>query len=196
MQVSVSVKLPRRYFLIVFFFRINRIIEGPRGNALLVGVGGSGKQSLARLAAYISSLSVTQIQLRRGYGMTDLKIDLNTLYMKVGVKNIQSMFLMTDAQVTDESFLVIINDMLASGEVSELFSDDELDTIINAMRNEVKQLGIVDSKENCWKHFIDKVRRMLKVGFVIVEIFWVTNSMHLDCTMLLTSWFNIATESS
>jgi dynein heavy chain len=40
----------------------------------LVGVGGSGKQSLARLAAFISSLEVSQIQLRKGYGIPDLKV--------------------------------------------------------------------------------------------------------------------------
>lgn len=63
--------------LIVVFVlrcRISRILEAPYGNALLVGVGGSGKQSLCRLAAFLSLLEVFQITLRKGYGINDLKV--------------------------------------------------------------------------------------------------------------------------
>ncbi|GCB69230.1 hypothetical protein scyTo_0001016 [Scyliorhinus torazame] len=144
--------------------RINRILESPRGNALLVGVGGSGKQSLTRLAAFISSLEVFQITLRKGYGIPDLKIDLANLYINAGVKNVGTVFLMTDAQVSDEKFLVLVNDLLASGEIPDLLPDEEVENIINNVRNEVKGQGLMDTRENCWKFFIDRVRRQLKVA--------------------------------
>ena len=79
------------------------------------------------------------------------------------MKNVGIMFLMTDAQVSNEIFLVIINDLLASGEVPDLFPDDEVENIIAGVRNEVKGAGLVDTRENCWKFFIDRVRRQLKV---------------------------------
>ncbi|XP_062976517.1 dynein axonemal heavy chain 9 [Elgaria multicarinata webbii] len=144
--------------------RINRILESPRGNALLVGVGGSGKQSLTRLAAFISSLEVFQITLRKGYGIPDLKADLAAQYITAGVKNVGTVFLMTDAQVADERFLVLVNDLLASGEIPDLFPDDEVENIISNMRNEVKAQGLMDTREACWKFFIDRVRRQLKVA--------------------------------
>ncbi|XP_077280961.1 dynein beta chain, ciliary [Temnothorax americanus] len=142
--------------------RINRILEAPRGNALLVGVGGSGKQSLSRLASFVSSLEVFQIQLRKEYSLNELKADLAVLYLKAGVKGIGVTFLMSDSQVAEEKFLVVVNDMLATGEITELFTDEEVENIINAVRNEVKQTGLIETKENCWKFFIQRVRRQLK----------------------------------
>ncbi|KAK6302905.1 hypothetical protein J4Q44_G00272600 [Coregonus suidteri] len=143
--------------------RISRILEAPHGNALLVGVGGSGKQSLCRLAAFLSTLEVFQITLRKGYGIHDLRSDIAALYIKVGVKNIGTVFLHTDAQIPDERFLVLINDMLASGDIPDLFSEEEVDMIVTSIRMELRGLGLMDNRDNCWAFFIERIRRQLKV---------------------------------
>lgn len=46
---------------------------------------------------------------------SDPQTDLASLCIKAGVKNVATMFLMTDAQVAEEKFLVLVNDLLASG---------------------------------------------------------------------------------
>ena len=144
--------------------RIARIIEQPRGNALLVGVGGSGKQSLAKLAAFISTYEVFQITITASYKLADFKENLQQMYMRAGVKGIGTLFLFTDQQVVDERFLVLLNDMLSSGDIPDLFPPEEIDNINNAIRGEVKQAGLMDTKEECWGFFIEKVRRLLHVA--------------------------------
>jgi len=65
---------------------------------------------------------------------------------------------------------VLINDLLASGEIPGLFADDEVENIISGIRNEVKGAGLQDTRENCWMFFIERVRRNLKVNKITIEV--------------------------
>ena len=59
---------------IVHLGRCIRLLRQPRGNAMLVGVGGSGKQSTTRMAAFISQMDCIQISISRGYGLNEFRL--------------------------------------------------------------------------------------------------------------------------
>jgi dynein heavy chain len=141
--------------------RVHRVIRNPRGNALLVGVGGSGKQSLSYLATYCAGYELFTVNLCRGYGETEFREDLKLLYNQLG--KTPTTFLFTDAHVVQEGFLESVNNMLTTGMVPALFETDEKDAIINGIRAEVKSRGIVDTSLNCWKYYVTKCRDNLHV---------------------------------
>ena len=82
--------------------RVHRVLRMPQGHALLVGVGGSGKQSICRLAAFAANCEVFEITLSRGYNEQSFRDDLKILYQKLGQENKQMVFLFTDQHVAEE----------------------------------------------------------------------------------------------
>jgi dynein heavy chain len=144
--------------------KICRIITNPSGHPLLVGVGGSGRQSLSRLSSYTCGFNTMMIVISGGYGMNELKGDLQAMYTKAGIKDEGVMFLFTDSQITNERFLVFINDLLASGDIADLYAADEKDAIRNAVRSGCKGAGIVDTPDNLWSFFISRIRKNLHMS--------------------------------
>ena len=96
--------------------------------------------------------------------MNDLKADLQKMYLKSGQKDEGIMFLFTEGQITNERFLVYINDLLSSGEIADLFPTEDVDNIVNAVRGAVKSEGMIDNKDNCWRFFLDRVRKNLHMS--------------------------------
>lgn len=140
--------------------RINRLMEMPRGSALLVGVGGSGKQSLIRLSAYISRSVCTKLTLTKTYNKNNFLEDIQNLYRSAGHQRKSTTFLFTESEIKDEVFLEYINSILLTGDIPGLFAKDEIMAITADLRSSFikERPGVEDTQDNLKQYFIDKVR--------------------------------------
>ncbi|XP_026741363.1 dynein heavy chain 10, axonemal [Trichoplusia ni] len=143
--------------------RTHRILRMDRGNAMIIGVGGSGKKSICRLASFAAGCDMFEIVVTRNYNENTFKDDMKRLYNALGVENKRTVFLFTAAQIVEEGFLEFINNILMIGIIPALFNDDEKDAIINAVRNDSVEAGHGVGKDAVWNFFCGRCHENLHV---------------------------------
>ncbi|CAL6017562.1 Outer-arm_dynein gamma [Hexamita inflata] len=145
--------------------RISRIIRTPKAHALLVGVGGSGKQSCARIASYIAGYKVDGLKIERNYGIPQLDEDLKRIYRLAGQTGRGVSFIFTDNDIKDEIFLERINNILTMGELPSLFNKEEKEEITQLVRTPFKKQFPkgADTNDILWNYFIQRAKNNLHV---------------------------------
>ncbi|XP_049782826.1 dynein axonemal heavy chain 7-like [Schistocerca cancellata] len=121
-------------FALEHLSRICRILITPFSHGLLIGVGGSGRQSLTRLAAALSGSLIFQPDITETYDLHQWRDDLRNLLKNCGGRSLETAFLITEAQIKEEVFLGDIELLLDSGEVPNIFSVNEKQEILELVR--------------------------------------------------------------
>ena len=139
--------------------RITRILRQPQGNALLLGVGGSGRQSMTKLATYVAGFSLYCVEIVKGYSMQDWRDDLKKVLMQAGVKDKPTTFLFSDVQIINERMVEDINNILNSGDVPNIYAPEDMEQIANACRVECQRRKLPPTKLNIFAQYITRVRK-------------------------------------
>jgi dynein heavy chain len=162
--------------------RIYRVLSLKRGHAFLVGVGGSGRHSLTRLSAFISepSMNVYQLEVTKGFALKQFREFLKTMYETAGYKGrntLRTVFLFSDNDVVQESFLEDIQNMLNGGLVPGLYTQDELgklreDGLKKAFKRaqKAKAQPAVESPELINEYFFNNIKDNLHLSICMSPI--------------------------
>ena len=150
---------------IINLIKISRIIRHPGGHMVLVGVGGSGKQSLTKLASFIASYKTFQITLTRSYNVTNFVEDLKLMYRTTGITGTGTTFLLTEQDIKEEAFLEYINTVLSGGLITSLYTKEEIKEIQGELQPVLKKEGVKKqlSPENLLSIFLDRVKNNLHI---------------------------------
>ncbi|EDV95542.1 GH15722 [Drosophila grimshawi] len=114
--------------------RICRIISIQGASALLIGLGGSGRQSLTKLATNMVQTSFFQPEITKNYGANEWHDDIKLILKEAGGMNKHTTFLLTENQIKMELFLQDIDCLLNQGEVPNIFPIDEKQEVLELVR--------------------------------------------------------------
>lgn len=150
-------------YMLEHLSRVARIIKSPGGNALLVGVGGAGRQSATRLACFVADCGVFQIEIAKGYNLAAFREDMKKMLTKAGGEGERTIFLFSDTQIKDEGFVEDTNNLLNSGEIPNLFPADEKVAVCELVRNPARDEGKAPdgTPTQLFGYFVERCRALL-----------------------------------
>ncbi|XP_012147752.1 dynein heavy chain 3, axonemal isoform X3 [Megachile rotundata] len=113
--------------------RISRILLQENGHALLIGMGGSGRSSCAKLASNMCEYVMYQIEISTSYEFPEWREDMKNLLLRVGCDGKSTVFLFGDYQIKSESFIEDINMILNTADIPNLYNTEEKAAILEKM---------------------------------------------------------------
>lgn len=119
--------------------RLARVLAQPRGHAILLGVGGSGKRTVARLAAAIAASEFVTLATSGASTHREFREELKAVYDAAGAEGRRVCVYVTEAQLASPSCMEDVSCMLNGAEVPKLLSGEECSAAFKKMQDHFQE---------------------------------------------------------
>lgn len=128
-----------------------------------MGMGGSGRQSLSKMATFISNFKLFQIEVVKNYTIKSWREDVKKVLMMAGNENKAVTFLFVDTQIISEQMLEDINNILNSGDVTGVYNDKDMEDIITNCKADCVKKNLQPNKMNIFTQYLARIKKNIHV---------------------------------
>ncbi|CAF0814108.1 unnamed protein product [Brachionus calyciflorus] len=167
------ISIPLYESTVMLISRLCHTTQCVAGNCCIVADGGLSPfilQLVASLMQYsLVQFKASQFMYNKEAFFQQLKNRLISSYYKAGIRGEKVMLCLTEEEMEHKEFLAYITEFLISEEVMHLFTIEEETTILNSIRTQVVQSGLVYTRETAWEFFVKNIRENTRIVIVLNE---------------------------
>ncbi|XP_064087240.1 dynein axonemal heavy chain 3-like [Macrobrachium nipponense] len=158
---ATPLKLVTFRYVVEHVSRACRALCRKGGHLLLVGVGGSGRRSLTRLAAHICGHKLIYPEIDDTDGYTDLRLALKEAVITAGVEERATVLLLGDTTLHHPPILHLLNTVILTGDIPNVLPPEDLSYLMDRLKLFAEDRGSNDG--DLWKELIQRVADLVHI---------------------------------
>lgn len=128
-------------FAVHQILKICRILRLDKSHGVLIGLGGSGRQTLTKLSSYIMGQQTVSVEVHKNYNQEKWRTDVKRILSDSALTNKCSTIVITEAQSNNLFLMQDIDSMLNLGEIPNLYESDEFLKFLDKLKEKAKKEG-------------------------------------------------------
>lgn len=128
-------------FAVIQVLKICRILRLDKSHGVLIGLGGSGRQTLVKLSSYIMGQQTVSVEVHKNYNADKWRTDIKKILADASLTNKCSNLVITETQSNNLYLMQDIDSMLNLGEIPNLYDTEEFIKFLDKLKEKAKKEG-------------------------------------------------------
>ncbi|XP_031192756.1 dynein heavy chain 14, axonemal isoform X3 [Mastomys coucha] len=143
--------------------RTTRVLRQPGSHMLLIGIDGCGKETYGTIACYVAEYKICKVPISHNYAISEFKEMLKKVFIQTGLEETPTVVMVANLHEEHVSFLEDLNYIINAGNISNMFENEELDSIVMRVRTFAEQSTCIDDRKCLLSLFEKRVSKNLHI---------------------------------